>query len=263
MKRKVFPAKPRGLLTALMITLFVITAGASITGCDNGDSYEARLEDARIALDDSDYALAKSILLDLPQTPEVLEYLSNAIAGDDLNLDLLNILSTMADLEDRGDSGSIDMVGLILGDDGKPLSQSDIAYKLNAANEAIGLYVTIAGDYGVESLSDNQKIQLGLLAVTRTVLTLSGMLYDELGESVNMTEDWISDNWNPEANSVSPDQAELDSINQDMAYINLAVAALSDGSNDIEDDFEDFMDELTGGDNDASAEDLNTYFDEM
>ena len=263
MKHLLFPAMPRGMIAALMMTLFVITAGASLTGCDNGDSYEARLEDARIALDDSDYALAKSILLELPQTPEVLEYLSNAIAGDDLNLDLLNILSTMADLEDNGNSGSIDMVGLILGDDGEPLSQSDISAKLSAANDAIELYEAIAGDHGVESLTDNQKIQLGLLSVTRTVLTLADMLYDELGESVEMTEDWISSNWDPDTNSVSPDQTELDSINRDMEYIGLAVDALADGSNDMEDDFTDFKSELTGGDNDASAEDINNYFDAM
>lgn len=248
--------------TGLMLSLCMILAVSSLTGCDNGDSYEAKLEDARIALDDGNYALAKSILEELPRTDEVLQYLSNAIAGDSLNLDLLNIISTMAELEDEGNSGSIDMVGLILGDDGEPMDQQDISEKLDAANEAIALFEEIAGDNGIDSLTDNQKIQLGLLAVTRTVLTLSGMIYDELGESVVMTEAWISDNWTDD-NEVTPDPTELELIDQDMEYVFYAVQALSDGSNDMEDDFGNFRDELTGGDGETSESDINAYFDAM
>jgi hypothetical protein len=91
--------------------VLLISAGGFLVSCDNGDSFSARLEDARIALDEGNYDLAKSILESLPQTEAVLEYLSNAIAGGDLNIDTFNIIITMDELDDEGSQGSIDIIG--------------------------------------------------------------------------------------------------------------------------------------------------------
>lgn len=251
-----------------MAGVFFCFFALSITGCDNGDSYEARLEDARIALDDGDYALARSILDSLPQTEEVLQYKSNAIAGGELNLDTLNIIVTMEELDDEGDAGSIDMVGKIVAGDDDQLTGDEIDSKLAAADEAIGIFEDIAAmkgttTKGTADLSDNQKLQLGLLSIVRIVLTLADLICDEInGEPVTMTEAWIRDNYT-DFQDISPTQEQLDRINLDLDYIELTIDIFAD-SNDLKDDFENFMNDIDGnGDGTVSTAELNAYLAEM
>jgi hypothetical protein len=238
---------------------------AALTGCDNGGSYEAKLEDARIAIDDGNYAQAKSILQTLPRTPEVLQYLSNAIAGEDLNLDTFNIITTLSELDDSGNTGSIDMIGKIIGDDNDQLTPEEIAAKLASATEAIDLFKEIAMDEGtgMDGLSDDQKIQVGLLAIARTVLTLADMISREMSDqTVVMTEEWIRDNRDSFA-TVHPTDDELASISEDLTYTEYAIGALS-SSNDLSDDFTEFRDELDANqDGLITADELNAYIDGM
>ncbi len=246
-------------------------------GCDKDDTYEVRLEDALMFIDDGNYAAAKAILLDLPQTAEVKEALSNCIAGGDLNLDMFNIILTMDELDDSGDTGSIDMVGLILGDDSNQLTSESLATKLTAANEAIDLYKDIAelNGTGVDGLSADQKLQLGLLSITRTTLTIGTLIADELpaGTPVTLTETWIKDN-KEMFSTTDPDSGELESsldpsaddlarISEDLTYTEYAIDALTT-DNDMKDDYQEFKNELdSNGDESTTSNELNSYIDTM
>lgn len=261
-------ASTKDQVVRLIIGLFMFLAAVSMTGCDNGDSYEAKLEDARIALDDGNYTLAKSILETLPETAMVLEYMSNAIAGGDLNLDTLKIISTLEDLDDEGNVGSIDMIGRIIGDENSQLTCEEIVAKIQSATEAIEMFKAIAdlNGGGVQNLSDNQKMQLGLLSITRVVLTLAHRICIKTGGPVTMTEAWIQANradFTPvitDEEAASEEVAEdLARINEDILFIGYTIDVFAD-SNDMKDDFEEFKDELDSNmDDNVSYVELNTY----
>lgn len=253
-----------------MLTMLVISAGGFLVSCDNGDSVDAKLEDARIALDEGNYALAKSILETLPQTEEVLEYLSNAIAGGELNIDTLNIISTMDELGDEGREGSIDIIGKLIGNDNDELSCEDIDTKLAAVNEAIGLFEQIMElkPNGINDLTEGQKLQLGLLSMTRTVLVLAKLIsnkYNSLSvdcAAIVMTEEWIKANRHLFA-TVDPTQDDLDSIDEDLHYISVAIDAV-DEDNDMLDDYTTFKNELDTDHNDhITADEINNYIATM
>lgn len=254
-----------GWLKPLIIGLTVCFLIIPFTGCDDTDSYEAQLEEARMAIDDGNYTLARSILEGLPQTIDVLMYLSHAIAGGELNLDTFNIISTLEDLGDSGNSGSIDMIGLIIGNDSNQLSSTEIDSKLASATEAIELFKDIAALQGktMEELSDDHKLQIGLLSITRTVLSIADMISDELpGEDVGLTESWIQDNRDG-FTPINPDSEDLNRVDEDLTYISNAIGVFAD-TNDMKDDYQGFRDELDpNGDNQTSSTELNNYIDNM
>ena len=70
-----------------------------------------------MAMDDGDYQTAISILEELaaefPDDPLLWQYLSNAYSGS-AGLDTLNLLQVLDDLKEMDESGSIDMIGLVL-----------------------------------------------------------------------------------------------------------------------------------------------------
>lgn len=250
-------------------TLMLIGLGLVLVlsaGCDDEDSYEVRLEDARMAIDDGEYAKAKAILLELPQTAEVKEALSNAISGGDLNLDMFNIIITMDELEAEGETGSIDMIGRIIGGSVDTLDAELIAAKLASASEAIELYKDIAEmeGGGIPGLTMDQKLQLGLLCITRTVLTIGKLILDELpaDSSIMLTESWIRTNRGAFP-VLNPSPADLANIGEDLVFTGYAIDALS-ATNDMRDDYEEFIGELdTNGDSATTADELNAYIANM
>lgn len=277
MNANVLCMKTRSVLVGLMICLIMGLTGLTLTGCDDGDSYDARLEEALMALDDGNYALARSILDSLPQTEEVMQYKSNAVAGG-IGIDTFNIISTLEELDEQGDEGSIDMVGrVIAGDDGE-LSEDEIREKLADADEAIDLFLQIAAlrkDEATKSiddipyLTDDQKMQLGLLGITRTVLTLADMICRKLGgTAVTMTEAWIQNQRHAflpfdTLGSTEITDAELVRIEEDLRFIEAAIDAFAD-TNDMKNDFEEFLSELdANADGDITRDELNAYLGGM
>jgi len=108
-----------GILVIIgLACLFIGCDGNVLEGVSDDDSYEAKLEEGLMALDDGDYDKAVDIFRrlnsDYPNKEEVCVYLSNAYAGL-TGIDTFNLLDTISELEDTGDEGSIDMIGLLLG----------------------------------------------------------------------------------------------------------------------------------------------------
>jgi len=259
-------------LLCLCFTIFALAGceGNMFEGLADDSSYEARLEEAMIALDDQDYAKAKSILTELnadyPNDPTILQYLSNASAGL-AGIDTFNILETIEEINEDPNAGSIDMIGKTLGDSDGALANDEIKDKIDNIDDAIDTLEAISNP------TDDQIVQLGLLSLTRAILTIADMVADDTGsEKITLTEDGIG-NFYPGA--TMPDFADeledeegnkrLDILSKDLDNIAKAIEAIKnisgqDSDNDLSENFGDFSDEIdTDGVDGISTEDLENF----
>ncbi|MCL0096784.1 hypothetical protein M1N66_04175 [Thermodesulfovibrionales bacterium] len=172
--------------TILIIAAFLLTGcGNALEWAADDDSREARLETARMALDDGNYAEARHILYELnnryPNDPEVSELLSNAYAGK-AGLDTFALLETIDALDDEGQAGNIDMVGLVLGDEKGTLTEDKISNKIGNLTSAIDALGRI------QNLTYDQRIQRGLLSVSRAALTIAEIIMADIRGAGNIIE---------------------------------------------------------------------------
>ena len=93
------------LICVGLACLLMACDGNLLEDISDDDSYEAKLEDGLMALDDEDYDKAVELFLDMrssyPNKEEVCVYLSNAYAGL-TGIDTFNLLETISDLEEIG-----------------------------------------------------------------------------------------------------------------------------------------------------------------
>jgi len=252
----------------LLLGLLILTA--LLAGCENSNifsdladksSLEARTEAALMALDDGDYQTAISILEDLvaefPNDPLLWQYLSNAHSGS-AGLDTLNLLQVLDDLETMDESGSIDMIGLVLGDNSGELTAAEIADKLLDIDTAIDSLDNIANP------DDDQTILRGLLGVTRIGITMAQIVSQDTGQDpIELTEDGISGLYGGTPDfSQEVTWAIETALSDDLAAIGAAVVILDQLSdtNDLSDDFDLFEADIDqDNDDNIDAGDLQNY----
>jgi len=260
----------RKLLVILGIMLLI---GSLTMGCDDSvlegladdDSFEAKLEEARIALDKGEYANAVSLLEALYSlnigNETILEYLSNAYAGL-AGLDTFNLLTTIEALDDSDNSGSIDMMGLVFGDSDGNLTAAQIADKLEDIERAMTALE------GLSSQNNDQTVQLGLLAVAHMSLTVGNVVStDQGGADVSLTEEGLGALYSdsqPAEFSGDVSSGTLDRLTTDLGYVAAAVTALNNISgqgNDLSEDFSQFQNDIDndGDDGSVSQTDLENY----
>jgi hypothetical protein len=263
-------------LLCLCFAIFALTGceGNMFEGLADDSSYEARLEEAMIALDDGDYAKAKSILTELnadyPNKPTILQYLSNASAGL-AGIDTFNLLETIEQINDNPNAGSIDMIGRMLGDKDGVLTVDEIKEKIDNINDAISALGAI------DDPTDDQIVQLGLLSLNRAVLTIGDVIADDQGiQTVTLTENGISNlypgNTTPNfSDNLVDDQGNnrLDTLTIDNQNINNSIDSITrisgkDSENDLSENFGDFSDEIdTDGVDGISIEDLENFINDL
>ena len=214
-----------------------------------------------MAMDDSHYQTAISILEDLvaefPDDPLLWQYLSNAHSGS-AGLDTLNLLQVLDDLEAMDESGSIDMIGLVLGNDSGELTATEIADKLLDIDTAIDSLDNIANP------DDDQSILRGLLGVTRIALIMGQIVSLDTGQDpIELTEDGISSLYGGTPDfSQEVTGATEDALSDDLAAIGAAVTILDQLSdtNDLSDDFDLFEADIDhDNDDNIDTEDLQNY----
>lgn len=247
-----------------------------MTGCDDKDSTEAKLFDAEEALDDGNWDKAIAILNSLGTSEEVLQYLSNAYAGQ-VGINTFDLLTTIDELDNENsgqdESGSIDMIGKLIGAENDVLTCNTISDKLDTISDAIYNINQISAIFG--NLDDDQTVQLGLASLTRTVLIIAKLICLQTGEpEITMTEAWITDYRDTNGLEISEANWTLDSfadmLIEDITNVGDAVSVMSEG-NDIKDDFDQFKAELDNGagagdtasDNIISRDELNHYLATM
>ena len=264
---------------AVKIKLFAIVGAmlvfaAFLVSCDNSvlegmaddSSFEAKLEAARIALDKGEYARAVELLEALysenPGNAVIQQYLSSAYAGL-AGLDTFNLLTTIEALDDNNNSGSIDMMGLILGDSTGTLTSAQLQEKLANIVSAMDALE------GISDRNDDQNIQLGLLAVAHVSLTMGNIVLEDQGDaSVTLTEEALgaqyTDSQPADFSDVSTETQNTSGLTEDLAYIADAVStldAISDAQNDLSEDFSQFRNDIdSNSDGSVSESDLENYF---
>ena len=259
----------RGIIQLLMIFFIIfLFSGCGdnlFEGVYDDKSFEARLEEAKIAIDDENYAEARDILLKLkedhPNNKEVLKYLSNAYAGL-AGIDTFSLLEIIDELDENGNSGSIDMIGLVLGDAEGSISSEEVGESLanlEAALENLQL---------IENPDDDQIIQMGILGMSHMTLTIAEVVMDDLGlDDVELTEDGLSELYPDDSADFSDIEVPVESLSNDLGLINDAIDelnAISDSGNDLAEDFEEFQEDIDPDDNgEITAEELENFINEM
>jgi tetratricopeptide (TPR) repeat protein len=232
-------------------------------GFADDSSKEARMEEALMALDDGRYSTAISILNDLldsyPDDDELLQYLSSAYSGL-AGLDTLNLLQVIDELDSTDDSGSIDMVGLVLGDANGVLTSEEVTAKLANINNALNALNSIA------TLNDDQTVLLGVLSITHISLTLADIIIADQGlDTITLTDEGIGDLYDGvtvDLSDVDTETLALEEIDEDIENADNAIDELddiSDGDNDLAQDFEEFINAIDQGEPGVSQSDLETY----
>jgi tetratricopeptide (TPR) repeat protein len=266
----------RHTMTKLSWCIWCVAIVLIVTGCGNNvlegvsddDSDDAKLEEARMALDDTQYSRALQLLNELldgdPTDPQALAYLSNAYAGL-AGLDTLDLLTIIDELDESGESGSIDMVGLVLGDAEGDVTLADVADKLANLNEAIDSLEQIEANG--ESLSDDETVQRSILAIARITMVMADVVLTDqgagAGESVRMTEAGLDALYDGEPDfdgDISDEQ--LGYLADDIERIQDGVAVLDDmgSDNDLSEDFDEFEQDINPDRNTIiSVEELEAY----
>jgi len=252
-----------------MVSALTCCGGNAFEWLADENSKEARIEEALIAMDDGNYAAARAILTALkaeyPNDTTVAQYLSNALAGL-AGLDTLNLLETIDDLNDTGNTGGIDMVGLILGDDDRTLTTDEIDTKLSD----LGLAIDALTDLGEENLTEDQKVQLGLLSLNHAALTIADIIADDTGKTgddeIKLTEEGLKDLYPTGTPDLDDNmtQDDLDNLAEDVNNISDSIDAIStivggDSENDLSESFNDFLEDIDPDKDGVNADDLENY----
>jgi ribosomal protein S13 len=241
--------------------------GNSFEGISDDQSFEASLETARMDIDDEEYQSAIDILNDLkaeqPDNEEVTRYLSNAHAGL-AGLNTFDLFEVIDDLDEAGNSGSIDMVGLVLGDSDGLLMAEEVPDKLESLTEAINQLNTIA------DLTDNQTVQMGLLSVSRIGVTLAKIICSDTGDdSLTLTEEGIQSKYDtkPEFEDGDVSDEDLENLTNDIRNVGEAVAVMTENysdDNDLNEDFLEFKNDFDqNADDTIDIQELENYIENL
>lgn len=189
--------KGKGFILGVCGLLLLCFAISTIPGClEDESSYEARIEEARIALDNGDYERARSLLLQLKaeygNDPLVLQYLSNACSGL-VGIDTFRLLEVIDDFIGMKQEGRIDMVGLVLGGTEGVLKSAEIDKMIELLENC-----TIAELENIAEPTDDQIVQLGLASLFHAALTIADIVIDDLLlETIELTEDGLNTLYGP------------------------------------------------------------------
>ncbi|MGD9007851.1 MAG: hypothetical protein PVG41_08010 [Desulfobacteraceae bacterium] len=255
------------LWICLFSAAFFGCSGNAFEGISDDDSFEARLEEARMNIDDEQYREAINILSDLkaeqPNNEDVTSYLSNAHAGL-AGLNTFDLLEVIDDLDEAGNSGSIDMVGLVLGDSDGLVVAEEVPDKLDNLNEAIDQLNTI------EDPTDDQIVQMGLLSVSRIGMTLAKIIFSDTGNtSLTLTEEGIQSEYDtkPEFEDGDVSDEDLENLTNDIQNVGEAVDAITESygyDNDLNEDFLEFKNDFDqNADDTIDIQELENYIESL
>ncbi len=260
-----------GKFIKFQLVMLICVSWAAVSGCggnafegiSDDDSFEARLEAARMDIDDERYREAIDILNDLkeeqPDNEDVTRYLSNAHAGL-AGLNTFDLLEVIDDLDEAGNSGSIDMVGLVLGDSDGVVMADDIPDKLDNLTEAIDQLNTI------DQPTDDQIVQMGLISVSRIGMTLAKIIASDTGNaSVTLTEEGIQSEYDtkPEFEDGDVSDEDLENLSNDIQNVGDAVTIMTENyshDNDLNEDFTEFKNDFDqNSDGTIDIQELENY----
>jgi hypothetical protein len=180
-------------------------------------------------------------------------------------LNTLDLLIIIDELNKSGESGNIDMVGLVLGDAEGDVSSADVADKLDHFNEAIDSLEQIEANGN--NLSDDETVQRGVLAVARISMVIADMILSDQGagegDTIRLTEAGLGALYSGEPDFEGDISAEqLGYLSDDIERVQDATDVLGDmgSDNDLSEDFSQFEEDINpDGNTIISVEELEAY----
>jgi len=259
-----------GILVFIGLACLLIGCdGNLLEGISDDDSYEAKLEEGLMALDDGDYDKAVDIFRrlksDYPNKEEVCVYLSNAYAGL-TGIDTFNLLDTISELEDTGDEGSIDMIGLLLGNADGLLDQTGVDSKMDLL-----LLAQSAIDTCIDAPDTDERVQSGLLGLGDVALIIADIVLKDLDlDSVELTEEGLDELYDsrPVIDQTDISDEDLARLNESLDDIADSVDALeemlgADEDNDLSESFDEFLVELDPARDGVTRDDIEQYIENL
>jgi len=259
-----------GILVFIGLACLLIGCdGNLLEGISDDDSYEANLEEGLMALDDEDYDKAVELFADMrsdyPNKEEVCVYLSNAYAGL-TGIDTLNLLDTISELEDTGDEGSIDMIGLLLGNADGTVDQLGVDSKMGFLSLA-----QAAIDTCIDTPDTDERVQTGLLGLGDVALIIADIVLADLDlDSVELTEEGLDALYTsfPDIDQTDISDEDLARLNDSLDDIADSVLALeeilgADEENDLSESFDEFLMDLDPVGDGVSRDDIELYIDNL
>jgi len=256
------------LLCIGMACLVVSCDGNLLEGVSDDDSYEAKMEKGLMALDDEDYDKAVELFADLrsdyPNKEEVCVYLSNAYAGM-TGIDTFNLLETISDLDDTDNEGSIDMIGLLLGDAEGVIDQPAVDSKMGLLSLAQSAIETC-----IDSPDTDERVQVGLLGLGDAALIIADLVLADLDSDppvIKLTEEGLKAAYE----NVDDIDFDGDISDEDLAAAQrqsgrysrrcrcLGRDAGADEENDLSESLNEFLMELDPDGNGVDIPDLENY----
>jgi hypothetical protein len=264
--------KSKGLLSGFWGLPFLFFVTLILSGCDGNvfegfsddSSFEARVEEARIDLDDEDYTGARDKLValneDHPNNAEVLRLLASAYSGL-AGLDTFNLLEVIDQLDKQNNEGDIDTVGLVLGSSNGVLTAAAVQSKL--AN----LQLSISALESISSRTVDERVQLGLVSLNHAALTIADMILENTGRSeITLTEAGLDALYTGTPDfSTEATSERLTSLSNDIANIDDAVDGIisitsADESNDLSESADQFQQDIDQNeDKSISQQELENY----
>lgn len=261
-----------GMLVCIGLACLLISCdGNLLEGISDDNSYEAKLEEGLMALDDEDYNKAVELFTDLrsdyPNKEEVCVYLSNAYAGL-TGIDTFSLLETIDELQQTDDEGSIDMIGLLLGNAEGVINQATVDSKMGLLALA-----KAAIDTCIDTPDTDERVQEGLLGLGDAALIIANLVLADLHlDSVELTEAGLNALYDsvPDIDIDSTDisDEELARLQDSLDDIRDAVDALEemlggDEGNDLSESFDEFLMDLDPDGNGVDRDDIEQYLDTL
>lgn len=236
---------------------------------ENKSSDKAKMEKAAIYIDKGQYEKAENIANKIynknPDTEnaKLLQLLSNSISGK-IGIDSFSVLEIADDLDDVDNSGAIDLVGRVLGDDEATLTKDKVKYSLDALYKSQDGAIFFLEQIGKKTM--DHYAQLGLLSIFDTVLLIGDIIMFDLGDTtIKLTEEGIKNRYN-ELGIVFPNNPDLENyvknepadftrierLNRNVKRIEESIDAIlaltgseNPEDNDLADIFNDFLEDVT------------------
>lgn len=237
---------------------------------EDDSNYEAKLESAKIQVNNSNYHAAYKTLMDLqddhPDDPKVKEYLSNACAGM-VGIDTYNILKVADEYSDSGVDNGIDLVGRVMGDENYKLTAGEVKDKQNRLS---GCALAALGQ--IEDKTDDQIVQQGLLSLNHAILTIANILMDDQSlEEIELTKSGIKKLYSHAAFTDEPTPEELESLSRDIDRVTQSVEKITGiiedeaDANDLSETFNEFTSALDNQsrDNEITGPELIRYINTL
>lgn len=234
-------------------------------GCEDDETDESNLEEAKIALDDREYDRAIELLEGMTGK-EALEVLADAYAGR-VGIETFEFLSQLEELSFDGVEESVELVRGMMGYAADhAFLCTEIAEMLSDLDKASdALLESVAGNEA--ALTTNGKAKLAIYSFSDFVLVLAEILCVNYGPSlsppdtIELTEAWIKNLiqlFVDDFNDVVVTADQLAQMNRDLGYVKDAAAAFG-MSDELKEAFASFSTHVGGADGSLDRADVVAF----